>query len=342
METPGEGRFPLISAKAARILHRAVGGPYRLSPLSGDASTRRFYRARGQRRAVILMAHSEPLAPSSPIYSNHRVFSAIGAPVPPLIGADDPGGLIIVGDLGDLTLQRHLLRRKRPAHGVDPARRRLYRQACDLIVLMHREGVKALREDDFAAGCALDRDRLSFEFRHFHDNFIGTLRGMKPGEQDEKVLRSFYDDLAEVCDRLPRVYCHRDFQSRNLMVRRGRLHLIDFQDARIGPYTYDTASLLRDSSLDIEENLVEEMIDYLIGRLGYGAEEFRRDFDLMALQRNIKDLGTFAHLGTARNRGEYLEYIPRTIASIRRTLLRRRDYHIIFPVLEKYLLSYTP
>src|SRR4029077_1615625 len=113
-----------------------------------------------------------------------------------------------------------------------------------------------------------------------------------PGEDEERLLRAFYADLARECDRLPRVYCHRDFQSRNLMVRGGRLGLIDYQDARMGPYTYDAASLLRDSSLDLEEDLVKEMLERLARSLDIPLEELRRDFDLMALQRNIKDLGT--------------------------------------------------
>jgi hypothetical protein len=124
------------------------------------------------------------------------------------------------------------------------------------------------------------------------------------------------------------------------MVRRGRLYLIDFQDARMGPYTYDAASLLRDSSLNVGEKLVEEMTSYLALRLGWGIEEFRRDFDLVALQRNIKDLGTFAFMATERGHRSYLDYVPRTLHSIRRTLLRSPRYDLIYPYLDKYVLSF--
>jgi hypothetical protein len=108
----------------------------------------------------------------------------------------------------------------------------------------------------------------------------------------------------------------------------------------MGPYVYDAASLLRDSSLDLDEPLVEEMIEYLARRLGVGPEEFRSDFDRMALQRNIKDLGTFGYLVTARGLSSYLEYIPRTIRSARRALLRDRRYHEAYPVLERLALAY--
>ncbi|MFQ5877369.1 MAG: aminoglycoside phosphotransferase family protein [Acidobacteriota bacterium] len=328
-----------IGARASAILRRTVGRRYRLTELSGDASTRRFLRARGARGAAVLMLHPEPLDPSSPLYSNYRVLRAIGAPVPRLLGSDDAAGVVVVGDLGETTLQRHLAR---PGRAAARQRRRLYRQACDLIALLQVKGSRALRPGDFAARHALDRERFLLELDHFHHHFVHRLRGMRPSPGESAVLRAFYTDLAARCDRQPRVYCHRDFQSRNLMVRRGRIHLIDFQDARMGPYTYDAASLLRDSSLDLDERLADELAGYLAGRLGLGTEEFRSDLDLMALQRNIKDLGTFAYQTAVRLRRDYLSYIPRAIRLIRRCLTRRRLYHPIYAILEEFILSYPP
>lgn len=283
------------------------------------------------------MVHPEPLTPDSPLFSNHRVLKSIGAPVPRILGSDPAAGLVLVEDLGDATLQTHLLNKKRADRGRSAVP--LYRQACDMIVLLHKKGESALRPGDFAATAALDCDRFLFELDHFHRHFIKGYRTLVPPEGDEAVLRAFYSDLALRCDRLPRVYCHRDFQSRNLLVRRGRLGLVDFQDARMGPYTYDAASLLRDSSLDLDERLVDGMIDRLCARLDLPGDEFRRDLDLMALQRNIKDLGTFGYMATVRGRPEYLEYVPRTIGFIRRTLLAGRRYHLFMPALDRYVLS---
>ncbi len=321
--------------------------PCRVTEIAGDASTRRFYRVSSGRRRAVLVSHPEPLHPSSPLYSNHRILTLIGAPVPRILASDDASGSVLMEDLGDTTLQRVLV--GGGVDGSDPASRpetaRLYRQACDVIVLLHRRGAEALRQDDFAANHALDQERFRFELDHFHRHFVTGWRGRRPSPGDERQLRSFYDFLAERCHRLPRVYCHRDFQSRNLMVtgsgRAGsrRLRLIDFQDARMGPYTYDAASLLRDSSLDLEESLVEEMIRYLCRRLGAGLEEFRRDLDLMSLQRNLKDLGTFGYMATERGLRAYLDYVPRTIESIRRTLLADPRYDVIYPVLERHVLT---
>jgi hypothetical protein len=324
--------------KIAAFLRRSFGPTFTLAEIAGDASTRKFYRVRAGRRSAVLIDHLQPLDPSAPFFSNLRVLRTIGAPVPRMISHGRTAGFVLVEDCGDVTLQRHLAA-TRPRTATDSTRRLLYRQACDLIVLLQEKGAGALRPDDFGARNALDRERFLFELDHFHRHFLLGLRESSPDEAEVAVLRDFYGHLAAACDRLRRVYCHRDFQARNLMVQRGRLRLIDFQDARMGPYTYDAASLLRDSSLDLPEDLVQEMATYLARRLGEAEAEFRRDMDLMALQRNIKDLGTFGYMATIRGRPDYLAYVPRTLRYIRRTLLRTPIFHDHYPVLERFILT---
>jgi N-acetylmuramate 1-kinase len=327
----------LIPAPSLTFLKKALGSGIQVSEIAGDASTRRFYRARAGRKTAVLIVHPEPIDPAGSLFSNHRVLASIGMPVPRILSADPSLGLVLTEDLGDVTLQQYLLNidgRER----LDEATR-LYEEACEILIVLHRRGQAALRPGDFAAACALDCDRFLFELDHFHRHFIVGHRRMTPASEDERILRAFYADLAQACDRLPRVYCHRDFQSRNLMVERGHLRLIDFQDARMGPYTYDAASLLRDSSLDLEPALVERIIERLARALHFEIDELLRDFDLMALQRNLKDLGTFGYMATVRGRAMYLEYVPRTVAFIKRTLVRSRHYHLVYPLVERYVLS---
>ena len=137
--------------------------------------------------------------------------------------------------------------------------------------------------------------------------------------------------MAAIADELagePRVLCHRDYHSRNLMVHNGRLYIIDFQDARMGPDTYDLASLLRDSYVDLSEDRVDELIRGFLTLRGRRADqprrlrEFRRRFDLMSVQRNLKALGTFGHQTTARSNPVYIQYIPRTLSYVRTNLER--------------------
>ena len=126
--------------------------------------------------------------------------------------------------------------------------------------------------------------------------------------------------------------CHRDYHSRNLMLHDGSLYIIDFQDARMGPDTYDLASLLRDSYVEISERNLDDLIAYFCALKGCAAPEtalpdldqssleFRRRFDLMALQRNLKALGTFGYQTTTRRNPVYIQYMPRTLHYARTNL----------------------
>ena len=111
------------------------------------------------------------------------------------------------------------------------------------------------------------------------------------------------------------------------MLHDGSLYIIDFQDARMGPDTYDLVSLLRDSYVDLPASQVDELIAYFLA-LTRGTQaaatdddaEFRRRFDLMALQRNLKALGTFGYQTTARGNTVYIQYIPRTLSYVKANL----------------------
>jgi aminoglycoside/choline kinase family phosphotransferase len=337
----GAAHLSGLSRPALDFIARSVGPGAATAEVAGDASTRRFFRVTPREGGLtsILIVHGEPLPPDAPLFSNHRILSAIGAPVPAILASDAPNGLVLVQDFGDLSLQKRVTATSGP--GDAPS---LYAGCCDLIVLMQELAPGAMRPDDFAARHALDRDRFLFELGHFETHFIRGLRGLEPGASEAALLHAFFEELAGACDRLPRVYCHRDYQSRNILVREdGRLGLIDFQDARMGPYVYDAASLLRDSSLDLEAGLVSEMLARLSRAsntaLAIGPEEFRRDFDRMALQRNIKDLGTFGYMATVRGRPDYLAYVPRTQASVRRALAADRLWHDVYGLMEKVALD---
>jgi hypothetical protein len=135
------------------------------------------------------------------------------------------------------------------------------------------------------------------------------------------------------------VLCHRDYHSRNLMWRDGRLCIIDFQDARLGPDTYDLVSLLRDSYVDLPERVVDELIAYFLALSGRPADdaEFRRRFDLMALQRNLKALGTFGYQTTARRNPVYIQYIPRTLKHARENLHKHARFGPLLTILARHV-----
>ena len=154
---------------------------------------------------------------------------------------------------------------------------------------------------------------MDFFLKHFLEAYRGADRSPRPsGPRCAANWARIVEELAAE----PRVLCHRDYHSRNLMLKEGRLYIIDFQDARMGPDTYDLVSLLRDSYVDISERAVEDLIAYFLALKGAAGHEreFRQRFDVMALQRNLKALGTFGYQTAARQNPVYIQYIPRTHA----------------------------
>jgi aminoglycoside/choline kinase family phosphotransferase len=171
-------------------------------------------------------------------------------------------------------------------------------------------------------------EKLTWEMDFFIKHFIEAYRGVVIPAPVRSDLRDAFAVLIEQLASEPRVLCHRDYHSRNLMLHEDRLYIIDFQDARLGPNTYDLVSLLRDSYVDLPEQTVDDLIAYFLALRGEtGAEAaFRHRFDLMALQRNLKALGTFGYQTTARRNPVYIQYIPRTLRYVRDNLSQLPEF----------------
>src|SRR5437762_2032029 len=170
----------------------------------------------------------------------------------------------------------------------------------------------------------------TWELQFFTKHFLEAYRGAQITPAAREALAAEYAAIVEELASEPRVLCHRDYHSRNLMLHEGNLYIIDFQDARLGPDTYDLVSLLRDSYVDFTEAQIEELIAFFLAMRGHTGQsdsaadrqEFRRRFDLMALQRNLKALGTFGFQTTSRGNPVYIQYIPRTLSYVRGNLAK--------------------
>jgi hypothetical protein len=225
--------------------------------------------------------------------------------------------VVALEDLGDVTLQAHL-GAESPSHHAA-----LYREAVALIETLQRRGAELRTERYLPYKVAFDVEKLTWELEFFVKYFILGYRGVALKESERSAL---LEEWAAIVDELaaePRVLCHRDYHSRNLMLRDGSLYIIDFQDARMGPDTYDLASLLRDSYVDIADWELDDLIAYFLALKGdANPKEFRRRFDLMALQRNLKALGTFGYQTITRRNPVYIQYMPRTLRYARSNLDR--------------------
>jgi aminoglycoside/choline kinase family phosphotransferase len=324
--------------RIARYLHAsAMDGPEtRVVPLTGDASDRRYFRIilPGE-ESIVLALHARPIEFATLPFANVAdLLKQIPLPAPAILGHSDAEGILALEDLGDVTLQAHLGAASESQHAA------LYREAVALIDQLQRRGAELASECYIPYGIVFDVEKLTWELDFFVRHFMHAYRAVALGPAEQGAIAEEWRAIAEELSSEPRVLCHRDYHSRNLMVRDGRLHIIDFQDARMGPDTYDLASLLRDSYVDLTDRQLDDLVAYFLALRGAalpwesgipdqlpspagdGAHEFRRRFDLMALQRNLKALGTFGYQTTARGNPVYIQYMPRTLRYVRTNLLK--------------------
>jgi hypothetical protein len=320
-----------VSGYLAR--HRTVAP--RVVPLTGDASDRRYFRILPREaESFVLAVYAAPFDYGAlPFVNVHGLFAAMPVPVPRILGHADDLGVLALEDLGDVTLQAHL------GTGAASAHAALYRQAVGFLDVIQRRGHELASTSYLPYGVAFDVEKLTWELEFFTKHFLEAYRGAGLTPASREALRAEFTTIIHELAAEPRVLCHRDYHSRNLMLHDSELCIIDFQDARMGPDTYDLVSLLRDSYLDLPEQVVEELIAYYLALGGRTAEAaaFRRRFDLMALQRNLKALGTFGYQTIARRNPVYIQYIPRTLKYARENLMKYPRFDRLRDLLALYL-----
>jgi aminoglycoside/choline kinase family phosphotransferase len=304
--------------------HALTADVTKVLPLTGDASDRRYFRILlRDGGSLVLALHAGAIDfDTLPFVAVSRLMREVPLPVPKLLHHSNALGIIAQQDLGDVTLQAHLGAATADEHAA------LYRQAVLFIARLQQRGQELASADYPPYKVAFDTDKLSWELEFFYKYFIRQYRGASPGLAVQQALSEEWSRIVEELADEPRVLCHRDYHSRNLMLHDGNLYIIDFQDARMGPDTYDLASLLRDSYVDLTSSQVDELIAYFVvlTRGGSGSadvsSEFRRRFDVMALQRNLKALGTFGYQTVTRGNPVYIQYIPRTLNYVRANLAK--------------------
>jgi aminoglycoside/choline kinase family phosphotransferase len=317
LEAPGD-----VSSRLLQYLDLAglSGRQPKIVALTGDASDRRYFRVecRGEPSQVVAV-HAGPIAfESLPFAIVGRLLEAMPVRGPRILGHDDGLGIVALEDLGDETLQARL------TVATAAERAALYREAISIIETLQRRGRELQSPDLLPYQRAFDVEKLTWELRFFTAHFLEAHRGAVLSPDTRLALEREYASITEELAAEPRVLCHRDYHSRNLMLHGGRLCVIDFQDARLGPDTYDLVSLVRDAYVDFTNDQVDDLIGTFLATAhadGNPAADFRHRFDLMAVQRSMKALGTFGFQATSRGNASYLQYVPRTLSVLRATLV---------------------
>jgi aminoglycoside/choline kinase family phosphotransferase len=297
-----------------------------LQALAGDASTRRFFRALlAEDGSRVLMDYGAPFEGETDDQRMARVFAAAGLPVARILDAAPEYGCLLLEDLGDRMLEAALLEATATGAGPDEPPP-LLGAAVDLAARIADRGTPALERSERRDGPVLDEERFVFEMEFFLEHYAGALRGLR---RPSPELRRELHELARAAATTPRkVLCHRDFHSRNLMVlEEGGLAMVDIQDARWGPDSYDLASLLRDAYVEIPERWVEPLIGRYLDALEAPPrrDAFRARFHRVAAQRMIKALGTFGYQTARRGSERYLDAAERTVRRLRAVLPLREE-----------------
>jgi aminoglycoside/choline kinase family phosphotransferase len=293
--------------------------------LPGDASTRRYFRVGLGKESWVMMLMDSYERKTNNFLLMQSVLNRCGVAVPDVLADEPSKGAILLQDLGDKTMLHHLNAAMPEKIEMD-----YFRRAVDLLVELHAvEPNEEERQSIKGFGLAFDEDILNWEINftieHFFKNYLA--RALSP-ETENEIKRGFSAITRELALE-PRVFTHRDFHSRNIMVDEKHAYTsIDFQDARMGLRQYDLASILRDSYYQLSEEKVYALVDYYIQRTSQRTgkkldrSHFIRLFDLMSIQRNFKAIGSFASFYVRRGNARYLRFIGNTFENVRRNLAK--------------------
>lgn len=316
-------------------------GPFELSPIAGGASPRRFYRVRAglgrapEGTAGVIVMSVPPETPDVafahergrgwPFLEVRALLAAAGVRVPAILAESCDEGLLLVEDLGP-TLAEHLA-------AAPGDREALYRRAAEDLGRA-QAALTPLPADSVVRLRQFDDGLLRSELEHFWEWAIAARHVNAPREPFQRAVDYLVAELAA----LPRAFTHRDYQSRNLLVlppsvaASGRardddavLGWIDFQDALLGPRAYDLVALLCDSYQPFERAFVEARLDDYAGVRALSAGERRalgREFDLITLQRKLKDAGRFVFIERKRGDTSFLPFVAPTLAIVEDALAR--------------------
>lgn len=303
-----DARLTALTNWVGRIL---AGHPSDIRPASSDASFRRYFRVQqADGTSFIVMDAPPDKEDSRPYIEVAKRLRGLGLNVPEILAQDLAQGFLLISDLGSRPYLQALT-----AESAEP----LYGDALHALrVLQAGSGT----DPEFLP--AYDALLLHREMELFREWYLGRHLGLAITGEQHAILDRSFALLADSALAQPRVWVHRDYHSRNLMVcPRHNPGILDFQDAVMGPVTYDLVSLLRDCYIAWPRERVEHWVHiyYALAReaqIAVGNDEavFLRWFDLMGVQRHLKAIGIFARLNHRDGKPGYLNDIPRTMGYV--------------------------
>jgi len=305
---------------------------YQIEVASADASFRRYFRVCGDTWRWIVMDAPPDKEDSLTFVTVAQAFKSVGLNVPEIKVKDLTRGFLVITDFGDRAFLPLL---------ADDNVNQLYSDALQSLLILQTKTNQSLINLPM-----YDAELLLREMQLFSEWFLPKYLNIQLDSNQTKDLESIFQLLIENAIEQPQVWVHRDYHSRNLMyVEENNPGIIDFQDAVIGPITYDLVSLLKDCYIAWPPQQVNEWVsNYLQQLQQYGLcenmtnDKFQQYFDLMGVQRHLKAIGIFSRLNYRDGKSGYLQDIPRTLDYV---IQACRNYPALSPLLvliEEYVL----
>jgi len=333
--------FQTIAPRAYRAAFPdAPPGPICRRALGGDGSDRSWYRLLSGTRSMIMVEHG---IQETPEWGEFDAFLAIGGhlyargvPVPRIFLSDRFSGQVFVEDLGDTHLQTVILQTPDATAVADH-----YRRVIALLIRMNRQGAEGFdpgwtyQTPVYDPALVLDR-----ECRYFIDAFVNGYLGMSV---DFQPLEAEFVHLAQrACTTGPMGFMHRDFQSRNILVKDHRYYVIDFQGGRTGPLQYDLAALLVDPYVALPQPLRDDLAAFgartVADAWGIDAAGFLSGYRYCTVTRSLQILGAFGFLTTVKKKRYFKRYIPAALESLK-TAVRGSEFPRLARLVERIELK---
>jgi aminoglycoside/choline kinase family phosphotransferase len=310
--------FPKIWPESYQNPHEFALASLSRNQLKGDGSDRKWSRVVSGEHSLIMVEHgiAEPEPPSEAksflCIGDHLLRQ--GVAVPQIYAGDAFAGLMLLEDLGDISLQAAIQNDKNEQGVI-----LLYQQVIDQLVTMHQSAAKGFDTAwTYQSACYDPTLILEKECRYFLEAFVRDYGQLEAAFQQ---YEEEFNYLAENALKGAHIgFMHRDLQSRNIMICKGRPFFIDFQGGRLGPIQYDLASLLIDPYVNLPEEIQQCLLTYGIQMLSRATSvdpaSFKQCYAYCALARNLQMLGAFGYLSHHKQKSYFKQYIPIALKSL--------------------------
>ena len=280
---------------------------YRLKKISGDASFREFYRIqKGSKSSIIVLAKKDKFKNLVVYSAVNKILNKNGILAPKLLSNFTNKNIIEITDLGKTSFHDFIKHKKNKLSN--------YKKLIDIIIKMQK--IKLKKQYNFKNKKIqfqkYNTYNLHKESDLFFDWYLKYLFNKNKARQIKIKVRKELNKLYKCLSLKNNCFTHRDFHASNVMMFRGRVGLIDSQDAILGNPLYDVASLIDDVRIKIPQKTKEKLLKYYLKKTRYKIGDLKNDFEILSIQRNLKILGIFVRLHIRDKKSNYLKFLPYT------------------------------